>query len=99
MEVIEYLIFIIINVVFVSIALYKRIGLLSVFGMVFTLLLLPITVNNLVVNRYVVADSLGNTHEVIVNADPTLTAMIGIMLIAMHGITLIKLYTGSKDYV
>jgi len=95
MEVLEYLIFIIINVVFVSIALYKRIGLLSVFGIVFTLLLLPMTVNNLVVNRYVVVDNLGNTHEVIVNANPTLTAVISIMLIVMHGIILIKLYSGK----
>ena len=99
MELLEYLIFIIINVVFVSIALYKRMGLLSVFGIVFTLLLLPVTVNNLVVNRYVVADNLGNTHEVIVNANPTLITMLGIMLIVMHGITLIKLYAGSNEYV
>jgi hypothetical protein len=99
MELLEYLLFILINVIFLLIVLYKRIGLLSVFGIVFTLLLLPLSVNSLIINRYVVVDNLGNTHEVIVYANPTLAVMIGIMLIVMHGVALIKLYSGSREYV
>jgi len=99
MELIEYLVFILINIVFVFLVVYKRIGLLSIFGMLFTLFLLPLTVHGLVINRYVVTDSSGGTHQVLVYADPTLIVIISIMLIVMHGIALLKVYSGAKESV
>jgi len=99
MELVEYLVFILINIVFVFLVLYKRIGLLSVFGMLFNLFLLPFTIHGLVIGRYVVADSTGQTHQVLVYADPTLMVIISIMLIVMHGIALLKVYSGAKESV
>jgi len=88
MELLEYMLFLMINIVLVVLALYKRMGLFCVLGMLFSIMVLPLSLN-LVIDRYY------SGYEAIpIYANPTLMAIIGIIVIFMHAVTLLKLYKG-----
>jgi hypothetical protein len=88
MELLEYMLFLMINVILIVLALYKRMGLFCILGMLFSIMVLPLSFN-LVLDRYYSTEG-----AVPIYANPTLMAIIGIIIIFMHGVTLLKLYKG-----
>lgn len=87
----EFLVFLVINCFLIVIALWKKIGMFSLFGMLFTLLMLPLSLDVVVYRNEVY----GSTLQVYqVKANPTLMALICIMLIVIHAFILIKIKSG-----
>ena len=92
MEVIELVIFLILNVMFIAVSLWRKFGLLNVLGILGCLLFLPLSLKTVVYRNYVSNGLVVQEH--IVYANPSLMALIMAMFIFAHALILLKIKRG-----